>query len=475
VKRALLAVYTDGHFTELARVAQLLARSGTHEPVVCFARSYPQKSRDLAECAAQRWAAIDTAPDPAALEQAPPPAAEGGRGPVRLLRAFLVSLPFPFTLARALARQYQQLRQARRLVATHQPDVVVLAEDGVGYEVATLIKAAHERRVPCVVVPFTVANALEPAEAYYRNPDFDAARGSNRLAAALYPRWVYQHRGRTMVRLPAAQLIAKEWFGLAPPLPWIINSGAADALTVESPFMDAYYRREGLSPERFVRTGALYDDVLADAKGRAAERRAALAAALGLDLSKPMVVCALPPDQFSFSAAQTDFPDYHALVKWWLCTLVAAGPWNVVVRLHPRLNTSDYRYLEQFGIRLCEWDTAALVPLADLYVASVSATIRWAIACGVPVVNYDVYRLRWTDYADAPGVVRVEDRRDFEVVVRRLATDREYFADVRARQAADAARWGNLDGQAGLRMLRLLTSIEVRKRKAENPRKEMRT
>ncbi len=34
----------------------------------------------------------------------------------------------------------------------------------------------------------------------------------------------------------------------------------------------------------------------------------------------------------------------------------------------------------------------SLVPLCSLYVASVSATIRWAIACGKPVVNYDVYR-----------------------------------------------------------------------------------
>ena len=126
------------------------------------------------------------------------------------------------------------------------------------------------------------------------------------------------------------------------------------------------------------------------------------------------------------------------------------------------MDIDEYRYVEQWGARISQWDMAALVPLCDLYVASVSATIRWAIACGVPVVNYDVYRLRWTDYAGAPGVLRVEDKGEFASLVHRLTTDPAYYTIVRQQQESEAPRWGRLDGLAGSRLLRLLDTIAVR-------------
>ena len=62
MKRALLAIYTDGHFTELVRVARLMRQSGSHDPVVYFARAYPQKDRDLRTCGNEGWRAVDHAP-----------------------------------------------------------------------------------------------------------------------------------------------------------------------------------------------------------------------------------------------------------------------------------------------------------------------------------------------------------------------------------------------------------------------------
>lgn len=462
MKRALLAVYTDGHFTELSRLARRLATSGAWQPLVYFARLYPQKARDLGTCQTEGWPHLDHAGSPPADEASPDPPAPRPSAAARargLLRRALVSLPFPFTAVRAVARQGQQLQRARRVIAEHQPRVIVVAEDTVGYETAALIRAGHERGVPSVIVPFTVANALEPAEAYYRDPAFDADRGANRLAARLYPRWVYHHRARRLLRLPGPQLLAKEWWDLAPPLPWIMNSGSADALAAESPFMEAYYRREGLPPPRLVVTGTLADDVLAGHLQQAAGRRAALCAEFGLPGNRPLLVSALPPDQFGISGVQSEFADYGEMAEFWVRTLASLDGWNVVIRLHPRMDATAYRYLEQWGPRLCQWDTAALVPLCDLYVACVSATIRWAVACGKPVVNYDLYRLRWTDYADAPGVLRVEDKGEFVALVGRLAADRTFYESVLASQRADAPRWGNLDGQAAARLLELMDAV----------------
>jgi hypothetical protein len=463
VKRALLAVYTDGHFTEQLRVARLLRQTAAYSPTFYFAQVYPQIDRDIETCRSESMSYVDGCPGRDDTNAGAGPGLSGSHGPVswalHLMKDVLWRLPFPFTLVRALVRQWQQLRTARRVVAAHAPDILVLSEDSVGHETAALIASGRRQGIPSVIVPFTVANALEPAEAYYRDARFIVRSWSSRLAARLYPRWVYEHRGRRLLRLPAPQLIAKEWWGLAPPLPWIVNSGSATALAVESEFMEQYYLREGLPAGRMVRTGALYDDVLAEHQRAAPAGRAELCRELGLPADRPLILCALPPDQFILSGPQTDFSDYASMVQFWMQALAAVRGWNVVVRLHPRMDYDAHRDIERFGVRLSRRDTASLVPLCDLYVASVSATIRWAIACGKPALNYDAYRLRWTDYDDAPGVVRVEDKDAFTAVLQRFGTDAAFYEQVRASQEADAVRWGRLDGQAGARLLQLFDTL----------------
>lgn len=466
MKRALLAIYTDGHFTELVRVARLLVQSGRWQPVVYFARPYAQKDRDLRTCQAEGWSYVDLAPSPQATPADDAASAPADSVPVArrikgALRAALVSLPFPFTVVRAIARQAQQIVRKRRVIREQQPHIAVLCEDSVGYETAALIKAAHEAGIASVLVPFTVANALEPAEAYYRDPAFDADRGANRIAAWLYPAWVFTHRGRRLVRLPAAQLLAKQWLRLAPPRPWTINTGSADVLAVESPFMEAYYRREGMPPPPLEITGTLADDVLAEGQQEAPAARVRLCAELGLPAGRPLLVCALPPDQFLISGVQSEFADYGEMVEFWVATLASLDGWNVVVRTHPRMDAGAFRTLERANVRLSRWDTAALVPLCDLYVACVSATIRWAVACGKPAVNYDVFRLRFTDYVEAAGVIEVDSQASFAEVLRRLTTDWAFYEETRARQEACASQWGRVDGKVGTRLLGLFDRLSA--------------
>jgi hypothetical protein len=451
----LLAVYTAGHFTELGRTAALLRRSGRYAPTFMFSRSYyGDLDREIAICRTEGIPWL-TESAPANLDDDANRSSRSSlyTAATNLAKAMVSGLPFPFTAVRAIARQARELYRARQVIKAERPDLLVLAEDNVAYETAALIKAGHEQRIPTVIMPFTVCNALEPAETFFHDPAYSLERWSNRLVGSLYPRWVFTHRGRRLLRMPAAQVLAKEWWGLAPPLPWQMNSGAADALAVESPFMEAYYRREGLPSEKLITTGMLADDVLAETLRNAPARRDALCAELGLANDRRLIVCALPPDQFGITGAQADVPDYATLVRVWVQALAALPRCHIVVRLHPRMTYDAYKYIEAWGVKISQRDTAALVPLCDLYVASMSATIRWAIACGRPVLNYDVYQLRLTDFDDAPGVLRVTGRQAFVETLQKLVTDDSFFKDVRERQQADAPRWGHLDGGAHDRIL----------------------
>jgi hypothetical protein len=470
VRKILLAVFLPTQFTELVRVARLLKCSGQFAPTIWFAWPYKEVARDRQVCEAEEipyiedrtGSALGVEADLSPASSTPVSSRPAPQRAWSWLRGILVSLPFPVPLMRAVFRLTQHVFLARKVMARQEPACLMLAADD--FDTAPLIKAAHGRGVPAVVVPFSLANALEPAETLFRDPAYGLASRANRVAATLYPRWVYEHRGHKMVRLPASQLFATEWWGLGAPLPWQYNSGAADALAVESAFMKSYYLREGIPGEKLMVTGALADDVLADSRRDASARRAELYTELGFPQDRRMILCALPDDRFALSGSQTEFRSYLEAIEFVMKTLVALPGCNVVVRLHPRVNYEAHRFVEQWGARITQRDTASLVPLCDLYVTSVSATIRWALACGIPVINYDFYRLRFTDYADAPGVIAVEDRTTFAAASHRLIDDSAFFADVQARQQADASRWGRLDGQSGARLLDFLNTIIERPR-----------
>jgi hypothetical protein len=186
----------------------------------------------------------------------------------------------------------------------------------------------------------------------------------NRITARVFPQWALRYP--FLLRSPYAKIIAVEQFGLAPPNPWLLNSGFADAIAVESAAMLDYYREAGIPDRQLVETGSVTDDVMVAVRTDASQGRNSL----------------------------------------------------------------------------------LLIPTCDLYVASISP-----IACGKPVINYDVYRYRYSDFLKVPGVLTMEEQHEFRSALNRLGLDGEYRRKIEAAQNMQSGYWGMLDGRVGDRML----------------------
>jgi hypothetical protein len=184
---------------------------------------------------------------------------------------------------------------------------------------------------------------------------------------------------------------------------------------------------------------------------------------LQIDSSRAILLVAIPPDQFSTKRAACEFASHAEIVSFWLDSLAATG-WNVVVNLHPHLDPEKIPLGSHPNVRLCQRSVAELLPLCDVFVACISATIRWAIACGKPVLNHDLYRYGYDDYRSAPGVVHVTTRDEFSLEVARMTTDAVYLEQLRLAQASVAADWGVLDGKSGERLLALLAELRDSKK-----------
>lgn len=470
--RVLLVVYLGSHFAELSRVARLLAQSERYAPVILFAQPYESMSRDLESCSDSGIRCLNAQSHP--MRERTTPTAPGStairarlrKSPVirrvalgvdrivlqrarRLWRGSLISTAYWVRSYRAT------IEAATEVIRRENISLLVLAEDNVGYTTAHWIKAASDNGVPSAIVPFTISNATEPAENLWDEPEHQLSSLGGLLIARQFPQWSMRHRGRALQRLPAPRVIAAERLGLAPPLPWVINSGQATVIAAESERMVDFYVEAGISREKLVLTGSLADDAIAAALAERDNLRETVWRELQLPVRGRLALLALPPDQ-NFSE-RTEFESYREMSEWLVGRIAALPDCALIVRPHPRHTAEEMRYLERHNVRVTQRDTASLIAICDLYVACASATIRWAIAARRPVINYDVFQYGYSDYAGAPGVTTVKSRSQFEDALAHMAA-----ADPgREGQEQDrnAVRWGELDGGAGRRTIQLFDSL----------------
>ena len=344
-----------------------------------------------------------------------------------------------------------------------KPDILCLSEDMPGPITGPLIKVARQLKIPTVIIPFTIPNVREAIEARYADTWQDTWLTdylTDHLALNMYPRWSLTYKDRELLRVRGRLAIVYERVGIAPPNPWVSNSGFADRIAVESEQMLAIYRNLGFPEHQLALTGNATDDLLSEALRESASRKYALYTQLGLRADLPMMLSSLVPDQIAGGVPFCEFERYDVLLWSWVEALAKwQHRYNIVLRVNPRSRWQDFLYLERLGAKVAPDDTISLMPFAEIYVASISSTLRWAAACGIPSINYDVYRYRYGDYLGAPGIVHVEKKEEFAAAIDRLAGDDVYRRELRQRQLAQAKSWGCLDGRSTERVVALFEEL----------------
>jgi len=339
-----------------------------------------------------------------------------------------------------------------------EPDIIVLPEDNVETLSTIFIARGCARGIPSIIVPFTIPNSLEPARYYLNNPLYHARGLCARILAACYPKWCFEQAGRKLLRQPAITAWLLEVLGLSSPAPWILNRGRAASIALDSEAQRDLYLRLGFPPGQLSVTGDVSGAILYNALTNRERLLEELCSGEGLQPGRPLILCGFPPDQYlGTDVGQFEFPSYDALISAWMDSFRALGNRaNILVRPHPRISIDRLAGYENANIKFTRRQTAELIPLCDLYVASISATIRWAIACGIPTVNYDTFRYRYADYNSAPGVVSVETLDEFRALIARFMDDPQFAAGLAERQRGVMKYWGRLDDKVADRLSALV-------------------
>ena len=353
-----------------------------------------------------------------------------------------------------------RLAAADKALARLDPAVLIVGEDGISGP-AAIQAAARRRRLKVIDLPYGYGTQDDldiSLEAKESRGELIWSEGVEADAIHKWaPAWIKRGRFAGSLMFPPEYIAVSEAADMGLDNAWIVHGGHADRLLVESNQMLGLYRSEGIPAKKLVLTGSPYCDILLEGLSEHPLAQAALRKAQRIEPNVSRILVSWPPSYHDQRGDKSEFATYLEMTQAVLGMLSDLPNSRLTVSLHPAVPASERQAIAALGVDLSDEYVVPLIPRHDIFVNYFSSTVRWAIAAGKPVVNYDAYKLDLDVYAAAPGVVTSASLDVLKRVLGELVSSEDAFSDLAKRQVAVAADWGILDGQC---MARILAEID---------------
>lgn len=343
-----------------------------------------------------------------------------------------------------------QLLNARRILDEMRPAYLVLTNGRLRNWELAFMKAAGERGIRRVVPCYAFSGlALDLVQA--RKSGDHQARFHAR-AARRYPRqfFVDPRRGESYSFYPAYMLGAAERAGALPPNPWVPGGNLCELVMVTGMEAQRLMVENGAEARRLVITGQLSHDILHERLRDKERLSVQLRQGYGLADQGKLVALAMP--QYG-EHGTLPWPE-HWRCAHLLCESLRRSGAACLVSLHPRMDPSAYRFVEdQYGLRIAEERLADILPACDLFVSNLSSTLEWAVLCGIPAVAVNFANVDQYHFGGLQGVEVARDPDDFAVRLDRMLSDERHYGEAVQGQVQRRADLSPFDGRCGQRIM----------------------
>lgn len=297
----------------------------------------------------------------------------------------------------------------------HKIKLVIVSCNSGGYNSSWLIKAAHNLKLKVTALPFGMGSPDTLARKLYYSVKKRKYRPMNFITGLMFPQWVHKFQGKRFLYSSPSSIWIQELLDMAPYRPWSHNGGQADYVLVESPFMMEYNLQQKLDPDRLILTGALYDDTIYRVMQDKEKQYKKLCVNYGFQSNHPLIVISIPPLMKSALLSPVSEYQYQeeALKEFLQPLSLYTGTYNVLLSIHPRLRRETVMNHVPEGIKIATEPLENIIALGSLFINCQSTTCRMALSAGVPCLDYDFYRFRFTCFNRAKGLKRVESKKEY--------------------------------------------------------------
>lgn len=349
----------------------------------------------------------------------------------------------------------RRLALAQELLDEISPSALICSEDGISSDIA-LITAARFASVPIVDVPYGFGSLYEIERDLARKAREDRlnfATGWNlwRLGR-IAPQWVKKGNFAGALMHDARVILAWEALGITVRDPWIIHGGYSDILCVENEVAFVQYLREGISLSKLERTGSPYCDYMVRSLAENVQAAAAFRKPARIEQDVTRVLVSWFPSYHADSPGANEFTTYDEMTVTVLGMLASLPRIKLTVSLHPACSSDTSVVLQSLGIECSTEYVLKLIPANDVFITYFSSTIRWALAAGKVVINYDAYRLGLSTFDGAPGFVNARSFEALTQIMKAVTTSGDFLSLRSAAQIRVADDWGVVDGNCNGRI-----------------------
>lgn len=378
-----------------------------------------------------------------------------GRG-FRLLRIHL------FADACATLRGIVMGRAAlKRLAKQYRIRAVVVADDrSLGWEFGAIF-AAKRLGIATAAIPFALS---DPDADWIGRKDrtvFDPYSGGSlerrvkQMVCRYYPENIRVNGGRALMFFTSGQACVLMAYKAVMKRPWAYGGGITDAVAVYGEADRTKQLGLGVPASKLVTTGQCSMDQLFASRGKSSEIRRTLLLEHGLPCDRRVIVCAVP--QY-LEHGMLDAPKHWELTEQMLGSMADTGA-NVFLSLHPRSRREDYRSLaERFGAVIVSSPLIEILPAADLFVATHSSTVRWAVLLRIPVIVLDDFGVG-SGSMPIGGVQFLSERNQFATRCRQMLETQTVRMSVQVELDKQALSLDPFDGRNSERSIELLRTL----------------
>jgi hypothetical protein len=181
---------------------------------------------------------------------------------------------------------------------------------------------------------------------------------------------------------------ALDRFGVLSGNPWFMGSGKSDILCLPNVLLRDHYVSNGVPAEKIRIIGDTSFDRIYQGVEARENLRATLSRKYRLSVNRKFIVCALP------QLAE------HGILLWdrhwdeihFLCNALTALGHNVLLSLHPKVERNIYGHLAtHYNCAILDERLSVALPVADMFVATNSSTVFWAVMLGIKAVVLNYY------------------------------------------------------------------------------------
>jgi len=347
---------------------------------------------------------------------------------------FMARSPFKvFSWCRQL---WAKNRLAKKLIRNLAPICTIISQER-PYFYLPVLKAMNDLKVPVILIP--AADSSPVGCAWLRRENYTLMAGLNddqepsdtvvgglftvalnRLVNRWMPSQVYHSDWGKMLFYPAVQILLLKTMGMLPRSPWCDGTSFTDRIVISGADEEAMFEDFGIKPSELLFYGNHTLDELYETWLDQTDIRNSLINDYGLDRDKKILIVTLPRLWEQLITSEEE--QWQSIRE--ILDVLSAQDYNVVVSLHPSIIGDHYNWIErEYPVKICQESLADILVAADIFVASYSSTIRWAVGLGIPVVNVDLWSFNWKIFPNLTGIETVNNIAELDELLRRFTTN----------------------------------------------------